>query len=103
MKQAKELVQEITDYVNSFNDKGIEFCSAMSVEHRTLQQSFTKLCLQWIEFISSDLYRTDARNEQSKKIAQELLQGFKELKKKEGWTGDTLEFMSKPSGYMACI
>jgi len=103
MKKANELVEEITDYVNSFNDKGEEFCKAMSIQHRTLQQSFTKLCFEWIEFIASDEYRTDARNEGSKRTAQELLQAFKELKKKEGYTGDTLELMSKPSGYMRCI
>lgn len=103
MKQTKEVVQEITDYVNTFNDKGEEFCEAMSREHRTLQQSFTRLCLKWLEHCASDEYRTDARNEQSKRIAMELLKGFKELKEKEGFTGDTLKLMSKPSGYLGFI
>lgn len=103
MKNTKELVQEITDYVNTFNNKSEEFCEAMSVEHRTLQQSFTRLCLKWLEHCASDEYRTDGRNEQSKKIAKELLDGFKEKQIKEGYTGETLKLMSKPSGYLSHI
>lgn len=103
MKNTKEVVQEITDYVNTFNDKGKEFCQAMSCEHRTLQQSFTKLCLQWLEHCASEEYRTDARNEGSKKIARELLEGFRDKQIKEGFTGETLELMSKPSGYLPHI
>ena len=103
MKQTKELVQEVSDYVNTFNDKGKEFCEAMSCEHRTLQQSFTKLCLQWIEHCASDEYRTDPRNEGSQKIARELLRGFELKQIQEGFTGDTLKLMSKPSGYLGCI
>lgn len=103
MKNTKELVQEVSDYVNTFNDKGNEFCKAMSCEHRTLQQSFTKLCLNWLEHCASDEYRTDARNEQSKRIAMELLDCFKQKQIKEGFTGETLKLMSKPSGYLGCI
>lgn len=102
-KSTKELVQEITDYLNTFNSKEKEFCEAMSCEHRTLQQSFTKLCLNWIEHCASDEYRTDGRNEQSQKIARELLEGFKDKQIKEGFTGETLKLMSKPSGYLSCI
>jgi uncharacterized membrane-anchored protein YjiN (DUF445 family) len=101
--QTKELVQEITDYVNTFGDKSKEFNKSMSCEHRTLQQSFTKLCLSWIEHVAKDEYLTDGRNEQSKKIAQQLLEGFKDKQIKEGFTGHTLELMSKPSGYLGCI
>jgi hypothetical protein len=103
MKQTKELVQEITDYVNTFNDKSKEFCEAMSCEHRTLQQSFTKLCLQWIEHCASVEYRTDGRNEQSQKIARELLEGFKQKQAKDGFTNETLKMMCKPSGHLGCI
>ena len=110
MKQAKELVQEFTDYVNSFNDKGQEFikamdciCNEMSCEHRTLQQSFTKLCLQWLEHCASNEYRFDGRNEQSHQIAKELLAGFRDKQIKNGFTGETLKMMSKPSGYLGCI
>ena len=63
----------------------------MSRQHRTLQQNFTRLCLKWLEYVASDEYRTDGRNEQSKDIAQKLLAGFKDLQAKEGYTGSSLE------------
>lgn len=103
MIETKKLVGNITDYVNTFNDKGNEFCEAMSCEHRTLQQSFTKLCLKWLEHCASPEYRTDPRNEGSQKIARELLSGFMDKQTKEGFTGETLEFMSKPSGHLFYI
>lgn len=106
MTQTKELVQQFTDYVNSFNDKSQEFIQvieAMSHEHRTLQQSFTKLCLKWLEHCASDEYRTDGRNEDSQRIARELLSGFRDKQIRDGFTGETLKLMSKPSGHLGCI
>jgi hypothetical protein len=103
MKKTKEIVQEISDYVNTFNDKGNEFCQAMSCEHRTLQQSFTKLCLQWLEHCASDEYRFDLRNEDSHKISKELFELFRDKQIKQGFTGETLKLMSKPSVYMRMI
>ena len=103
-KQTKELVQEITDYLNTFNSKEKEFCEAMSCEHRTLQQNFTRLCLQWIEHCASPEYRTDGRNQQSQTISQVLLHCFKERHRiANGFTGETLEEMSKPSRWLSTI
>lgn len=102
-KPTKELVQDITDYLNSFNNKGQEFCEEMSREHRTLQQNFTRLCLQWIEHCASVEYRTDGRNEGSQKIARELLEGFKEKQFKDGFSNETLKMMCKPSGHLGYI
>ena len=100
---AKELTNLITDHLNTFGDKSEAFNQAMSREHRTLQQNFTRLCLKWLEHVASDDYLTDGRNEQSKEVAQTLLAGFKDLKAQEGYTGSTLEMMSKPSGYLGTI
>jgi hypothetical protein len=100
---AKELTNIITDHLNTFGDKSEAFNEAMSREHRTLQQNFTRLCLKWLEHVASDEYSTDGRNEQSKEVAQTLLAGFKDLKAQEGYTGSTLEMMSKPSGYLGTI
>ncbi len=103
-EQVKNAVRVMADLVNTFSDKGSEFAKEMSKEHNTLQQSFTKLCFQWIEHVASDKYQTDGRNEGSKKIAKEVLEAFKEkLKVEEGYTGETLEVMSKPSGYCRMI
>ena len=103
MENTNKLVADITDYVNTFGDKSIEFNQAMSREHRTLQASFTKLCLSWLEHCASDEYYTDGRNEQCKEISQKLLDGFKKHVEESGYTGATLDMMSKPSGWLRCI
>lgn len=102
-KPTKEMVQDLTDYLDSFNNKGKEFCDEMSREHRTLQQSFTRLCLTWLEHTASPEYHTDGRNEQSQKISRELLESFTQKQIKEGFTGETLKLMSKPSGWLSTI
>jgi len=99
----KEVVQTMSNFVNSFSVTHEEFCNEMSREHRTLQQSFTRLCLQWIEHVASEEYRTDGRNEGSKAVAKELLKGFKDQRVLEGYTGKSLETMSKPSKYVGMI
>ena len=100
---AKELTSEITNYLNTYGDKSVEFNEAMSREHRTLQQNFTRLCLAWIEHCASDDYRTDGRNEASQNTAKAILKGFEMVQKDNGWTGHTLEFMSKLSGHLPFV
>lgn len=74
-----ELVLEIGRYCNSYNVPMDKFNAQMSREHRTLQQTFTKLCLTWIEHVASDQYRTDGRNEQSKQVCKELVNAFSDM------------------------
>jgi len=76
-EKTKEVVNDITDYVNTFSRRD-DFNEIMSMEHRTLQQSFTRLCLRWIEHVSKEEYRTDGRNEQSKDICRKIVNDFKE-------------------------
>jgi hypothetical protein len=76
-EKTKEVVNDITDYVNTYSRRD-DFNKLMSMEHRTLQQSFTRLCLRWIEHVSKEEYRTDGRNEQSKDICQKIVNDFKE-------------------------
>jgi len=76
MTDAEKLTNEITNYVNSFSSKSEEFTEAMSREHRTLQQSFTRLCLKWIEHCASDEYRHDPRNEASHDICKTIVESF---------------------------
>jgi len=52
----KALVNQITNFVNSYTDDRKQFISMMSNEHRTLQQSFTRLVLEWLELVASDEY-----------------------------------------------
>lgn len=73
-----QLVDEITNYVNTFSTKSDEFVDSMSRQHRTLQQSFTRLCLKWIEHCASKEYRYDARNEAAHEICEDLIVAFME-------------------------
>jgi len=100
---AKEIANEITNYVNTFSNKSEEFNNAMSCEHRTLQQSFTRLALAWIEHVSSEEYRHDGRNEASHNTCKQLMEGFRAIQEKEGFTGETLNFMSKASGHLGHV
>lgn len=74
---AKELTNELTNYVNTFTADHDAFIKAFCSEHRTLQQSSFRMMLKLIEHMASDDYRTDARNDQSKVIAKKLIAGFK--------------------------
>lgn len=73
---SEKIVADLAKLVNSMSFKPDYFIDAMSREHRTLQQSFTKLCLQWLEHVASDEYRYDGRNEDSHAICEELLEKF---------------------------
>ena len=73
----KELAQTISDSVNSMSFSKDVFVHEMSVEHRTLQQNFTRLCIAWLlqlrELNEPDY---DLRNEASVKLAKKLLKGL---------------------------
>jgi len=71
-----QLVEEITNYVNTMSLKPEEFTASMSRQHRTLQQSFTRLCLEWIEYCGSEEYRYDPRNQGSHDICKQVIEGF---------------------------
>ncbi len=110
----KELAEILTDFVNtSNNEKFDEFVKAFSNEHRTLQQLGLGLMLRLIEHMASDEYKTDLRNEESKKIAKTLIKGFNLAKKLE-YVDEGIseakaeEYMStesakKPSKYLPLI
>ena len=66
----------VADMVNSFTFRPEDFCKDMCKEHRTLQQSFTTLCLEWIKTCSKEDYRYDGRNEYSHFIAKEIADAY---------------------------
>jgi len=78
MKKAKEVTSLLTDYLNNFNygENSAYFNEAMSREHRTLQQNFARLIFSYIEFMASDEYRTDGRNEASKQLAMDIVRMY---------------------------
>lgn len=74
MSSEKENVQKVSSMLNSFSFNPKEFCELMCREHRTLQQSFTRLCIEWLCTCASDEYRYDGRNEASHIVAKALIE-----------------------------
>lgn len=72
--KTREQVNQVTDMLNSFTFDYDGFCKQMSKEHRTLQQSFTRLCIYWLCTCASDEYRYDGRNEASHLIAKAIIE-----------------------------
>jgi hypothetical protein len=72
------LAQTVSRTLNSFcHDETIkEFVDAMVRDHRTLQQTFTKLCVEWFKALAEDHdnNRYDARNEASCKLAKLIVE-----------------------------
>ena len=60
----KKLAEDIARAINNFGFGYEEFCKAMTSEHRTLQQSFTRLCIYWLK-TCAELEYYDGRNEAS--------------------------------------
>lgn len=72
-EKSKENASKVAEMLNSFNFDYEGFCKAMCREHRTLQQSFTRLCIHWLCECSTDEYQYDGRNEASHEIAKALI------------------------------
>jgi hypothetical protein len=81
-KDADELMSALGLYVN-YRKSSKAFADAFKREHRTLQQSAFRMFLELMEEMATENYHTDGRNEDSKKMAQTLLEGFKLAKKQE--------------------
>ena len=81
--ETKELVTKITDFVNSYNRDEKSFIEQMSREHRTLQQSFTRLMFKWIEHCASNDYHFDGRNEATHRTSKELVNAFSKYKEEQ--------------------
>ena len=81
-KEAQELMSQLSNYVN-YNKSKKAFIEAFKREHRTLQQSMFRMFLELMEEMATENYHTDGRNEDSKKMAKTLLEGFKQAKKQE--------------------
>lgn len=100
----ESLVNKITDGVNTFNFDQELFNKLMSKEHRTLQQSFTRMCISWLEFIATEEYKkiTDDRNIQSHNTAKLIINSFENYLISTGIKPEQLEFY-KPSKALGCV
>ena len=93
---AEELATEISRFVNGANVNEVEkLVDLMTNDHPTLQQSKMRLFCMFIENMANKSY-TDARNDESKKVANAMIRGFKdhskqEIIKQDGYISESLE------------
>ena len=87
--KAEQNATDIASMMNNFSFNPKEVCKAMCNEHRTLQQSFTRLCIEWLKTCADENYRTDGRNEDSHIVAKNIEQGLSSF-------GLTLNDMTTP-------
>ena len=72
MTNGKEVAAAVSSLLNCFgNEERIVFIEQMSRDHRSLQQAFTRLCVDWFRQIATSDH--DLRNEASVKLAQKIL------------------------------
>lgn len=72
MDKGKEFAKIVSDFVNGWNSNEInDFIAAMNNDHKTLQQSFTRLCVKWF-FNLAEKENYDSRNEASIELAKKL-------------------------------
>ena len=77
-RNAKMTAERIGLLLNDFGFSPVLVCKNLEREHRTLQQSFTRLCIEWLKTCASDEYRYDGRNEMSHEVSKGLLDLAKE-------------------------
>lgn len=71
-EQGTAVARQVSDLLNGYgSEREQAFIEAMKYEHRTLQQSFTGLCLRWLKDLSErQEHEYDLRNEHSVKVAK---------------------------------
>lgn len=72
-KRGVDAAAKVMEGINDLAGEGFiaGFLDRMGVEHRTLQQSFTRLCVGWLQDLAvRESY--DLRNEASVKLAMKL-------------------------------
>lgn len=75
LKDAKEAVKVMHDFVNTMGDGHLRmFVELFLAEHRTLQQSLTKLCLMWFKKLAHlEDHWFDGRNVASQEAAKKIM------------------------------
>ena len=63
--KAKADVETVSNMLCSLGFRPELFCAEMTKDHRTIQQNFTRLCIEWIKTCASEDYAYDERNRAS--------------------------------------
>ncbi len=79
MSDVKEVQHQVEGMLNSFSyrERINEFNELMLESHRTLQQSYTGLCLDWLQKLSVQKYFDD-RNKASIEIAKKIMKAIED-------------------------
>ena len=76
VKEAKEIAQKMSRYVNGWHNHIDDIVSELSNDHRTLQQGVTRFCVKWLEDCArkekENLF--DLRNEASCKLGKAFVE-----------------------------
>lgn len=82
MKNTKEAVKEMSEFVNNMSCPIDEFIEGMANEHRTLQQTFTNLCLAWIRKCAENHSKGnfDGRNLASCEVSRQIVETVEDAK-----------------------
>ena len=73
MMDLARVTADLLNHMRNDTDQGrLAFCAAMALQHRTLQQAFTRLCVAWFLCAADPAYRSDPRNEATQQLARRL-------------------------------
>jgi hypothetical protein len=73
-KTPQEMAELIMSFLNIFSrESKDELVESLLRQHRTLQQSFSRLCLRWFERLAETPHGFDKRNEASVELAKEIV------------------------------
>lgn len=74
-KPEEKFAEDCANGVNSLSFSPKIFIEAMSRQHRTLQQNFTRVCFEWIKHMAEKQEGDyDGRNEASVKACKKILE-----------------------------
>ncbi len=75
---AVKAVNALSDYANNFGTSDKHFAVLLSQEHRTLQQSMTRMMIAWLYMLRDldDARLTDGRNQLAAKAARTMVEAL---------------------------
>ena len=74
-----EAADEVSNFINIIGFENKKFVAKLATEHRTLQQTFTGICLNWLAHLSQlSEYEYDALNEYSVRVAKKIAKALED-------------------------
>lgn len=80
MNKSIEKARAITGVINDLSFDAKDVAKALTYQHKTLQQGFTRLCVEWLRVCAAmDDMQIDPRNEASRAVARKLMANAEDL------------------------